>query len=260
MTVKYGTDWSRDELILAFHAYCQIPFAKTKASNPDVVELAKLLSRTPSAVARKLGNFGAFDPTLAKKGISGLKHVSKADRTIWDEFYGNWDALVLESQRLKEMYRLAPEATVVEELFSIPEGETERRGTATQRVYQDFFRRSVLASYDCSCCVCKCDLPCLLVASHIVPWAIDKRNRLNPENGLCLCLLHDGAFDRGLISVGEDFNVLVAREAKRSKSAFVQQSIVRFESCAIQRPRRFFPRREFLKWHVHNVFRTLARC
>lgn len=74
---------NREELVLAFHAYCQIPFAKTKASNPDVINLANLLGRTPSSVARKLGNFGAFDPTLAQKGISGLKHVSKADKAIW---------------------------------------------------------------------------------------------------------------------------------------------------------------------------------
>ena len=56
--------------MLAFHTYCQIPFAKTKASNPDVISLAELLGRTPSSVARKLGNFGAFDPMLAEKGIS----------------------------------------------------------------------------------------------------------------------------------------------------------------------------------------------
>ena len=100
MTGKYGTDWDRDELILALSGYCQIPFAKTKASNPDVIELANILQRTPSAVARKLGNFGAFDPILAKRGISGLRHVSKADKAIWDEFYGNWNALVRETQRL----------------------------------------------------------------------------------------------------------------------------------------------------------------
>jgi len=36
-------------------------------------------------------------------------------------------------------------------------------------------------------------------ASHIVPWAEDERNRLNPRNGLCLNALHDRAFDRHLM-------------------------------------------------------------
>src|SRR4030067_3053751 len=97
---KYGVDWSRDELILALYYYCQIPFARTNANNPEVVKLANILGRSPSSVARKLGNFGAFDPVLAKKGISGLTHYSKEDKMVWLEFADKWDALVRESQRL----------------------------------------------------------------------------------------------------------------------------------------------------------------
>ena len=77
---KYGTAWSREELTLALYLYCQIPFAQTKASNSEVIEFARVLQRTPSSVARKLGNFGAFDPLLAQRGITGLTHFSKADK------------------------------------------------------------------------------------------------------------------------------------------------------------------------------------
>jgi len=251
---KYGTGWSREELILALQAYCQIPFAKTKASNPDVIALANLLGRTPSSAARKLGNFGAFDPTLAQKGISGLQHVGKADKAIWEEFYGNWDALVRESQNIRVKLGVStPETT---EILGLPKGATERRGTTKQRVYQDFFRRSVLASYDSVCCVCQCDLPPLLVASHIVSWSVDEKNRLNPENGFCLCLLHDGAFDRGLLTITEAFIVRVANEVRRSRSIFVRQTIADFDGKTVQRPRRFVPRREFMEWHRDNVFRS----
>ena len=63
---------TRDELILAFYLYCRIPFQKTKASTPEVQELAALLQRSPASIARKLGNFGAFDPELKRRRISGL--------------------------------------------------------------------------------------------------------------------------------------------------------------------------------------------
>ena len=63
-TEKYGAPWEREELILAFELYCRIPFSKTKRNNPAVIELAKLIGRTASSVARKLGNFGSFDPML----------------------------------------------------------------------------------------------------------------------------------------------------------------------------------------------------
>lgn len=57
---KYGDLWLREELILAFGLYCRIPFKKTKANNPIVIKLAKLLHRSPASVARKLGNFGSL--------------------------------------------------------------------------------------------------------------------------------------------------------------------------------------------------------
>ena len=127
-TGKYGTGWSRDELILALHAYCQIPFAKTKASNPDVINLANILGRTPSSVARKLGNFGAFDPMLAQKGISGLQHVGKSDKAIWSEFYGNWDALVCHVARAGVRFKVHRPSAVAGDASCRPVTITQRSG------------------------------------------------------------------------------------------------------------------------------------
>lgn len=255
---KYGIEWHRDELVVALYYYCQIPFAKTKANNPEVIKLAGILRRSPSSVARKLGNFGAFDPVLAKKGITGLTHYSKTDKSVWNEFSGNWNSLVKESQRVLNALGIkASERKAIGSEFDamqIPKGTTEHQTVGVQRVYQDFFRRAVLASYDYRCCVCSIDLPALLNASHIIPWSIDKQNRVNPENGLCLCVLHDRAFDRGILSVDERMNIFVSREAKKSRNEFVQRTITDFAHKPIQVPRRFFPRPEFLMWHFCNVF------
>lgn len=79
-------DWTCNELVVVFNLYCKIPFAKTKATNPAVIEIARIIGRTPAAVAMKLGNFGSFDPALRAKGISGLSRASKTDREIWSEF------------------------------------------------------------------------------------------------------------------------------------------------------------------------------
>ena len=76
---KYGSLWTRDELVLALYLYCQIPFAKTKANNPEVIRLAHVIGRTPASVARKLGNFGAFDPLLA----SQVKRWLLSVRCVW---------------------------------------------------------------------------------------------------------------------------------------------------------------------------------
>lgn len=42
--------WSREETILAFDLYCRTPFKKITKTNKDIIELAKLLGRTPSGV------------------------------------------------------------------------------------------------------------------------------------------------------------------------------------------------------------------
>src|SRR5690554_1061065 len=100
MKDKYGTKWTWDETTLALYLYCQIPFERTKRTEPAVRRLASLIGRTPSAVARKLGNLGAFDKRLADQGISGLSHTSRLDREVWEQFEGRWEQLVETSSRI----------------------------------------------------------------------------------------------------------------------------------------------------------------
>ncbi len=121
---NYGKAWTRQESILAFELYCRIPFQQTKASNPEVQALATLLKRSPASVARKLGNFGAFDPELRRQRISGLTHTSKLDREVWDDFHSDWAGLVALAGQVRESlsHREAEALVPVE----VPAGESER--------------------------------------------------------------------------------------------------------------------------------------
>ena len=75
-----------------------------------------------------------------------------------------------------------------------------------RRKGQDYFRRMILANYNCRCALTGIDIPQLLLASHIIPWKdkSHKKERLNPENGICLSALYDKAFDKGLITFSPD--------------------------------------------------------
>src|ERR1700730_12949340 len=92
-------NWTRQELIVAFNLYCKMPFGQYHARNRQVIHLASLLGRTPSAVAMKLCNFAAFDPTHQKRGVSGLTNSRQADSAIWEQFNGNWSDRAVESER-----------------------------------------------------------------------------------------------------------------------------------------------------------------
>ena len=174
-------DWTRDELIVAFNLYCRIPFGRIHIRNPEIIDLANAMGRTPSSISWKLANFARLDPALQKRQIRGATHGSRAEEDIWEEFHQNWDALAFESQRLMAQLKgVPPEALVPPEIF--PEGKT-REAIVKTRVNQAFFRSAVLAAYGCKCCVTGLSIPELLTASHIVPWRSDIKNRTNPRKG-----------------------------------------------------------------------------
>jgi len=250
--------WTKTQLKLAFHLYCQLPFGKLHSKNPEIIELSKLIGRTPSAVAMKLVNFASLDPAITSTGRSGLGNASALDREVWGEFHADWEGLALECQQLRDQLGNAgeiPDADAEDSLL-VPDdftGET-RRVVTEQRIKQHFFRRAVLSSYRGRCCMSGVSEPRLLIASHIVPWSKDKQNRLNPSNGLCLSAIHDRAFDKGLISVSSDFRILVSRVLQSSKDAFLQTTLCMLAGTEIALPERFRPAPAFLARHRAEIF------
>ncbi len=129
------------------------------------------------------------------------------------------------------------------------EGKTKIREVET-RQNQNVFRRIVLKNYSSRCCVTGLDVVEVLQASHISSWKEDKKNRLNPENGLCLSATYDAAFDRYLISLDEDYRLIFAPSLKEhyTNAAFKEQ-FCKIEGQKIIMPKRFMPSQEFLAKH-----------
>jgi len=250
--------WTREELILAMNLYCKLPFGKLHSRNPDVIELAQLLSRTPGSVAYKLVNLASLDPALRARGIKGATNASKLDEAVWNEFYGNWEQLPYESEKLLAR----SQHTTVEDLNHIPEELLPREGRERERIVkvrvnQAFFRKMVLASYNDTCCITGIRQRELLVAGHIRPWKLDADNRLNPHNGIALNSLHDRAFEAGLITITPGYTVLVSPILhKQHKSPEVQEYFLRYHNQKIRLPERFLPEREFLEYHGRERFKA----
>jgi len=242
--------WTRNELICTFNLYCRMPFGKIHNRNPAVISLAETLGRSASAVSWKLANFARLDPTLAKRNIKGASHGSKEEEVIWREFESNWEGLAFESERL----RLGEDAwSDVGSALGFPEGQT-RESLVRVRVNQTFFRQAVLNAYNSVCCVTGIEAPELLCASHIVPWSVDVKNRTNPSNGLCLNAFHDRAFDRGLMTINDDFTIRVSSKIVKLESLSLKTMLLDFQGKAIAMPRHFVPRLEFLEHHRSHIF------
>jgi len=247
-------DWTRNELILAFNLYCKTPFGKMHRGNPQVIELAKLINRTPNSVSWKLVNFARLDPDLKRRNIVGASHGSKSDIEVWEEFQDNWEKLSFESEKLLADTKHFPiiQLADLEADFEIREGK-EKEQLVRVRVNQNFFRETVLASYGYKCCLTGLDVPELLNASHIVPWAKDKNNRLNPRNGVCLNALHDRAFDRGLVTITEQYCMKVSNKLKAG-SGPATTFLLKYDGAKIMEPDKFLPEKRFLKYHNENVY------
>lgn len=256
MIVRPANDgglWAREELILVFELYCRIPFPRTKATNPRVKELASLLQRMPASAARTLGNFGAFDPQLAARNISGLTHGSKLDKAIWDEFHADWNGLSVRAYDLRREHAPVERADA---LLAPPTGPSETIVTVKQRLHQAFFRDAVISSYNTRCCVTGIPIVECLIAGHIVPWSVDEHRRADPTNGVCMSATFDRLFDCGLITIEEDLTLCVSGRVRKLKDQAVADIVAARHGQKIILPTRFYPDPTCLRWHRENRFQA----
>lgn len=249
-------EWSKEETIIAFNVYCKIPFKSSSKNNSTIIKYANIIGRSPSALNMKVGNIGRLDPELKKMGISGLLNGAKLEEVVWDEFNGNWEKLAFESEVLLAKFQNKTIEEIIEfELEELPIG-MERETTIKARVNQSFFRSTILSSYNQKCCITGLSIPDFLVASHIIPWKKDEKNRLNPHNGLCLNSIHDKAFDRGFITITPDFKILISKYFNDYFDEIaVKDFFTKFNNKSIILPDKFLPSKEFLDYHYQNIFK-----
>ncbi len=247
--------WTKEQTIVALNFYCKIPFNRVTSNHPDILRVSKIIGRSANSLKMKIGNFGSFDLELKSRGIVGLANASKLDKEVWDEFSSDWGNLAYESELLLAKFTNQPIEIVSEiNIADIPLGR-EREAIIKQRVNQSFFRSTILSSYNLKCCITGLSIPDFLVASHIIPWSKDEKNRLNPHNGLCLNSIHDRAFDRGFITVTQDYKIKVStyfNDFKKDKS--VSDLFLKYDNQPIILPDKFSPSKEFLHYHQEEIF------
>ena len=245
--------WTRDEMILTLALYFQLPFGRLNHATPEVRELAKLLNRTENAVALRLVNFAACDPYIINSGRTGMPGGLSVCVPYWNEFANNKEALFLEAATIRNRIQ----NQTFEQTLQI-EGQLsglDKIAYVKQRVNQNAFRTMILNNYDSRCAITGISIPDLLVASHIIPWAVNEKERLNPENGICLSALYDRAFDKGFISIDMNNRVILADKLKIYEGeGFYTTHFASIENQPIRLPEEHLPNPVFLEWHRDCVF------
>jgi len=246
--------WTRSQQLIALRLYMRLPFGRLHGKNPEIIELAAQIGRTPNAVAMKACNFASLDPTFRQTNRKGLSGASEADRILWTEFATNPEQI---AAAMEDAYAKMEPAKAVEQaaLIELPTGETETARLVRTRRVQSFFRAAVLTSYGSRCAISGMAVPELLNASHIIPWSQNIERRADPTNGICLNALFDRAFDRGFIAVDDNLRILVSRRLKLpDEPTDLHCSLDKLEGRPLAIPSRFAPDAEALTYHRQHVF------
>ncbi|OXB08859.1 restriction endonuclease [Flavobacterium plurextorum] len=249
-------NWTKEQTIVVLNLYCKIPFNKVSSNHPDVIRISRIIRRSANSVKMKIGNFGSFDLELKKRGIVGLGNTTKLDKIVWDEYNNNWENLGYDSELIISHFANEPiEKTSNIDINNLPLGK-ERESVIKTRINQSFFRSTILSSYNSECCITGLSIPDFLVASHIVPWSKDDKIRLNPHNGICINSIHDKAFDKGYITITDEYKIKTSPflDEYRKENA-IEDFFLKYENKPINLPNRFLPSKEFLDYHYHNIFK-----
>lgn len=120
------------------------------------------------------------------------------------------------------------------------------------------FRREVVKLYDETCAMSGLRVTgtfsiSMVDACHIEQFAKTFNN--HPTNGIALCPNLHRAFDRGAISVNENYEIIVSNSIKENLESDYSFHRLEGKSIILPKDSKFYPSLESFTWHRKNVFK-----
>ena len=121
------------------------------------------------------------------------------------------------------------------------------------RIGQKEFSDNVCDNYKNQCCFPECEVneEQFLLGAHIARWSDVLELRGQIANGLCLCLMHDKAFEKGLFTLNLDFKICINHDEIRN-SKWAQFHLTPYGGFKI-RVGSIKPSEEALKHHWQRI-------
>jgi len=145
-------------------------------------------------------------------------YLSEVDDALFSILFGN----VIPSNQVREKSSV----TSVETGWQL--------STIQARQGQSEFAWRLKELYGYKCCFPSCEVSDrrFLVASHIARWSDNKGLRGELGNGLCFCVMHDKAFELGLFTLDERYQVY-ANPRENPEASSVTQEIYKAQGVQI---------------------------
>ena len=134
------------------------------------------------------------------------------------------------------------------------EVEDRYSNVKTRGPEQKVFSDNVKIIYNNQCCITGIKTRSLLQGCHISPWGKDKKNRQNLNNGLCLSLILHKCYDEGIITIDQDYKVLLSTKIDDDE---LFSYLFPYNRKKIKLPikREFYPDKKLLLNHTNEVFK-----
>lgn len=123
-----------------------------------------------------------------------------------------------------------------------------------QRIGQAEFSDNVKRNFNYECCFPGCQIKGkgFLVGGHIARWADNEKVRGATGNGLCLCLIHDKAFENGFFTVKEDYCIKLIPSNIQDHHDWIRKDLEKGEGFEIK-SRQINPFQHCLQEHWSRV-------
>lgn len=173
----------------------------------------------------------------------GMNQIPKED------FIGLMDMASIE---IDDFYDPSVATQTIQDMQNENYRAEDEKSVGKKRTRQGIFANKVKSNYNNECAICKVRTKSFLIGSHIIPWSKNKDIRLDPANGLCLCTLHDRAFDKGYITVDHNGKVKLSTAVEQDEGLLNQ--LREISGKKIKYPKKFKPKTEYLEYHFNEIF------
>ena len=120
------------------------------------------------------------------------------------------------------------------------------------------FREIIVRSYDYTCAVCgmkfRWNTLVEATAAHIIPK--HKNGTDDPRNGLSLCRTHHWAFDEGIFSLSENYEILLSPVIPKAEGHDFPLFTMEGVTLSLPASDLLRPHSDAIRWHRENTWRT----
>ena len=206
-----------------------------------------------------------FPDYLLEDDLSDFQWSWKERGSSWEHFFNQYGMNKIPKEDFLKLLRLAfrnekPDETDSEAEVEAIQAMQKKDFSANddmvlqkRRSKQKAFSDKVKLNYGFKCAISGIGTKDLLVGGHIIPWATRKDTRLDPRNGLCLSVFYDELFDKGYITLDDEYRIRLSAHINRDP--ILANELSELEGKKIILPVKDKLLKEYLAFHRDNIFR-----